>query len=255
MAANQIIELLASRHWQDIFVSECKNGSSDGGHLRLDGWAMKKSWVHPLTIGYEVKVSRSDFVGDEKWRGYLQYCNEFYFVCPSGLIRPDELPDDTGLLWVAKTGTRLFRKKKPVYRTKTNLLDIYKYVLMCRTRIVHSAYYPERRNVAEWREWLAEKDEKKKLGYNVSRKIRELVATRIDKVEADRKWTAAENEKLTYFKDELKKLGFDRVPDHWKLDNKIKDLNRVLPEDFERSLNRIKTDIEKVLSTINSKDA
>lgn len=35
-----------------------------------------------------------------------------YFVCPNGIIQPDELPPDIGLKWVAKTGTRLFTKRK-----------------------------------------------------------------------------------------------------------------------------------------------
>lgn len=67
-----ITDLLIARHAGDVFVPECKNGStwetyySDQRLLKLDGWAMKKSWKNPCMTGYEIKVDRSDFLNDEK---------------------------------------------------------------------------------------------------------------------------------------------------------------------------------------------
>src|SRR5262245_37558363 len=86
--------MLSQRHLGDVFVPECKTGSTGEGLLKLDAWAMKKSWADPLTWGYEIKVSRSDFTGDQKWHNYLRYCSEFYFVAPLGLIDVDELPPE-----------------------------------------------------------------------------------------------------------------------------------------------------------------
>src|SRR5690242_5105664 len=109
-----IRKLLAAKHAEDVLVPECKDGPTQGGsHRRMDAWVMSKSWANPCVTGYEIKVSRSDFLGDEKWRTYLPLCNEFYFVAPSGIIEPDELPPEAGLLCVSSTGTVLFRKKKP----------------------------------------------------------------------------------------------------------------------------------------------
>lgn len=89
-----------------VAVSEIKSGWSGeipdaigfrymGGEKELDG-----SFV------VEVKTSRADFLADKrkphrngqtsgigKWRFYL---------CPEGLIQPDELPDQWGLLYVTK---------------------------------------------------------------------------------------------------------------------------------------------------------
>ena len=80
--------LLKYRHKDDIFVTECKTGSSWFSEIQmLDGWAMKKKWSQPLSVGYEIKISRGDFLNDNKWMGYLPYCNELYFVCPVGLIK------------------------------------------------------------------------------------------------------------------------------------------------------------------------
>ena len=109
--ASEILRLLRSRHKDDVFVDEVKTGPTGNGLLILDAWAMKKSWSRPSTIGYEIKVSRSDFTRDSKWHGYLDYCNEFYFVAPPGIIRPDELPPEAGLLTVASTKTKVFTKK------------------------------------------------------------------------------------------------------------------------------------------------
>lgn len=59
---------------------------------------------------YEIKVSRSDFLVDadkkEKHDTYRRGAlidripNRFYYVCPNGLIQPNEVPDYAGLLWI-----------------------------------------------------------------------------------------------------------------------------------------------------------
>ncbi len=250
VTAKDIVNKLAEKHWQDVFVAECKDGSSGGGHLRMDAWVMKKSWANPLTIGYEVKVSRQDFLNDEKWRGYLPYCNEFYFVCPSGLIQPDEIGDGIGLMWLAKTGTRLLRKKKAVYRDDLNQLDVYKYIIMCRSVIKDNSFdslESKQDNVTYWRSWLEDKDENKDLGRRVGRKIRELVISRIDQVDSKNRILKAENRKLAHVKAELKKMGFETVPQEWQLDRKVEELKRVLPDNFCRDLRNIKKCIEGVL--------
>lgn len=136
LTAKDIILLLAKRHKNDVFVSECKTGSSQYSKtVRFDAWVMKKSWLNPCTIGYEIKVSRSDFTSDTKWQKYLDYCNEFYFVCPDGLIRKEELPKGVGLLWVSRNAKTLYRKRF----AETNNIQIpdsiFRYILMSRTTI------------------------------------------------------------------------------------------------------------------------
>jgi len=76
--AHQLVDLLAAKHSEDVFVPECKLGPSYGdGNGRIDAWAMAKSWAHPLVNAYETKVSRSDFLNDNKWQMYLPFCNQF----------------------------------------------------------------------------------------------------------------------------------------------------------------------------------
>lgn len=73
------------------FITECKTCSTyfpdPQGLLKFDGLAITKSYTKPNIIGYEIKVSRNDFLQDNKWHLYLQYCNEFYFVVPKGLVK------------------------------------------------------------------------------------------------------------------------------------------------------------------------
>ena len=113
MKAKDILSVLERRHKGDVFIPECKTGPSWlNNNLRImDAWVMKRSWSDLRTWAYEIKVSRSDFLRDDKWREYLPYCNEFYFVCPWGLIDPEEVEDPAGLLWITKTGGRAYMKK------------------------------------------------------------------------------------------------------------------------------------------------
>lgn len=95
--------------------SMCAAGSATISPASSDALAIKRSWTSPCITGYEVKVSRQDFLSDDKWPGYLDYCHRFYFACPAGLISPDEVHRDVGLVWVRENGT-LYTKKKSLFR-------------------------------------------------------------------------------------------------------------------------------------------
>jgi hypothetical protein len=175
--ADTLLALLAAKHSDAVFVAECKTGSSWDGCRRLDAWALLKTWSPPTAIGYEVKVSRSDFLQDQKWPTYLPFCHELYFVCPPKLIAVEELPSEVGLMWSA--GSRLLTKRKAVRREPTAgaLVSLMSYVLMSRTRIVGDMWEANRRDPAEhWRAWLADREEGQRLGVEVSRRIRKIVS-------------------------------------------------------------------------------
>lgn len=136
--ASDIVKLLGERHRKDVFVPECKNGPTWGALnlLRLDAWALRRSWSHFATFGYEVKVTRSDFERDHKFVGYQDLCHHFSFVCPSKLIVGPELPPGVGLIWVSDKG-KLVTKVKPQRRDPDDksLTLLLAYVLMSRSKI------------------------------------------------------------------------------------------------------------------------
>lgn len=169
-----IQRLLASRHTKDVFITNVKTGSSWGvGCQQIDAWAMKRSWAHPLISGYEIKISRGDFMRDEKWREYLHYCNAFYFVCPHGIIQPEELPAEAGLLVVSKGGLRLFTKKKAPHREVTVPEEMWRHIIMSRTRITRGiGGDPEKQTGRErWTEWLKHKKIDRQFGYDVGKAL------------------------------------------------------------------------------------
>lgn len=219
--------------------------------MRLDGWAMKRSWSNPLVSGYEVKVSRSDFLRDDKWMAYLPLCNELYFVCPSGLIEPHEIGENVGLLWAAKTGGRLFTKKKAVWRNVVVPEEVYRYILMSRTRIVEPNAPMEssrERRMEECRAFLAAKAEDKSLGWTVGKAVREHVRS-------VRQESEALKAKMLEYDELLKMLGEMGIsPNAWQLNRRVKDrlseLNKVIPVDLEMQITRLSQDLKRVQETI-----
>ena len=112
--AGQVLRLLAARHAKDVFVPECKTGETWRRTMhRADAWAMNRSWVNLTFSGYEIKVSREDFVGDDKWPAYLPLCHQFWFATAPGVIHgKDEVPAAAGWLEMTGGGGRLLVRKK-----------------------------------------------------------------------------------------------------------------------------------------------
>ena len=94
--------------WGSIYIPEYTHGS-----LRVDALILdtRTRWAR----GFEVKVSRSDFLADEKWKLYTQFCSSLSIACPSGLIQREEVGDPFGLLWIGRErfGTTATWVKKP----------------------------------------------------------------------------------------------------------------------------------------------
>jgi len=242
MNARDILNLLARKHSSDIFIDECKDGPTQyGSHYRLDGWAMKRSWANPQVVGYEIKVSRSDFLQDDKWPNYLGLCNQLYFVCPTGLIEKPEIPDGVGLMWVAKTGTRLYTKLKAPYREVDIPESLWRYILMCRCVITRENAIESPRNY--WEQWLIDKKLDWSFGHHVSKSIRERVKKEVEDVRD-------ENKRLT---DRMS--GYDSVirflesididpSDRWGVSEytvrkKLEEARAVLPDGIVHDLNKL----------------
>ena len=234
--ANDIVKLLRQRHAEDVFVSECKNGPSQvGSHLRLDGWAMKKSWASPLVIGYEVKVSRSDFLRYDKWRGYLPMCNCLYFVTAPGVAQESEIPEECGLIVTSTNGARLLTKKKAPYREVLIPESVFRYIIMCRARIGGEMDFEnlQASRRAFWESWLKEKQWNREIGYQVRRELARVVEKAVKEAEELR----AEYDGYEAARKALRDLGisgYEAASGYVEscIRRKVDALNELLPEDF-----------------------
>lgn len=235
MTANTILNLLLKRHKDDICVSECKGGPTWTAVKtpRFDLWAMKRSYTKPMTWIYEIKVSRQDFLRDDKWQGYLKYCTDFYFTAPYGVIDVFEVPEQAGLLLSSKNGTRLYCKKKAPHRDVKIPDSVLKYIIMSRSRIVGSNYYNIKNDKKEyWQQWFDEKNENQELGYNVSRKIRQLYDKNVKLVKMNQDRIENHLKELEAVKRILKELGFNENNLGWRYDEKLRERIEEINEGF-----------------------
>lgn len=236
ITAMSIVDLLATKHREDVFVPECKIGASGVGCLRLDGWAIKTSWSNPLVVGYEIKVSVADFRNDDKWLGYLPYCNQFYFVSPPGVINKDEVPEQAGLLWVTKTGSRLYMKKKAPYREVVIPEDIYRYVLFHRINIAGEYGYGNKKAIIE--QWLKDSEYDYRAGQAFSKKIAEKIDRDIKNVKIQNDKLKHQNESLEEIKQMIKDMGIE-IDSYWlgtEVKRKLEGVRDVVPYDVDKSI-------------------
>lgn len=252
MTAQEIVAVLADKHAEDVFVPECKDGPTQlMGHLRLDAWAMRKSWSNPTTYGYEVKVSRADFLRDDKWHAYLNLCSQFFFVCPHGLISAAELPPEAGLLWVSQTGSRLFVKKKAQHRGDVQIPEtLFRYVLMCRASIRREYNDNERHTGAWWKRWLEQGAQDIETGKIIGRKLRELVSKKVDEKTCENERLKKEIENVAETVAILKRLGFDPKTGYvseWSISDRLKKLQEVFPGHLKVSL----VELERAIMQVN----
>lgn len=177
ITAHTILKMLEKKHDQDVFVPECKDGATWGrSHNRLDAWTMNRSWSNMCFTGYEIKVSRGDFLQDSKYTEYLPTCNKLYFVCPPKMIGVSEIPLEVGLMYTTKNGTGLMTKKKAVHREIEVPKDLLLYVLMSRVKVCDNSNM----STAEyWSDWVKSNRRELDTGRLASKKIRKVVNEKI----------------------------------------------------------------------------
>jgi hypothetical protein len=118
--AGRVLRALRLRHqppeW--VFIVEAPILTPDAGLVHIDALALNCYWSEKYRrVGYEVKVSRGDFLGElkqpEKTRRSATCCSHFFFAVPSGLVKPTEIPDPYGLITVGpKGGARIAKRSK-----------------------------------------------------------------------------------------------------------------------------------------------
>ena len=239
ITSEDIKKLLSKKHGDDVFVTECKLGPSWGGTQRIDAWVMPKSWAHMNTIAYEIKVSRSDFLNDNKWRTYLDFCHSFYFVCPTNLISAEELPEEAGLMWVSPSGKKLYTKKKAPLRDTVIPSTLFYYLLMWRTKLhdKERAEYSTDGKKKILKEYVKDKKWNQAWGHSFGKRLSKVISDELDKVKS-------ENNKL-----------LEAVEGYKNIEKFLKE-NNMYNADFYSGFNfedRIKRDVERLQKPFDGK--
>ncbi len=89
--------------------------------LRAD--ILSLSWKDKVTV-IELKTCREDFEKDEKWQKYMDFCDYFWFMCPEGVIKEQEIPENVGLIYVSlKSENPYFTIKKRPSKLKPKYIN------------------------------------------------------------------------------------------------------------------------------------
>ncbi|WP_238649740.1 hypothetical protein [Paenibacillus piscarius] len=225
--ADLIKKALADRHKDDFFMTEVKDGPTQSvrHHLKLDALAIRKSWSKPLLSGYEIKVSRSDFLRDDKWMGYLPLCHEFSFVCPAGLIKPEELPEQVGLIYYNPEKETLLTKRKAVYRLVDIPANMLMYIIMNRLDNDRHPFFSDQREQIE--AYIKDKVNR----YNLSESYKHKIAVRLADMEKEVAEIRRKNERFDKTQaayDRLRKLAEQAGCHGWFGDGWVDELEQML---------------------------
>lgn len=130
-AADIHAALRVMRGWGNVYVPEFTWHG-----LRIDAALIdvRERWI----MGFEVKVSRSDFLRDEKWQLYSQFCSSLAIVCPAGLIQKEEVADPFGLLYIDKDkygATWKWEKKAKRFQRRDSLAWTWTYLSVLEAEI------------------------------------------------------------------------------------------------------------------------
>lgn len=99
--------------------------------LRID--AVLVDYHQRKVRGFEIKVSREDFLQDKKWQLYSQFCSELSIVCPAELLQPEEIKSPFGLLWIGPNGEYWWKRRPKNIQHREALAWTWRYLEILET--------------------------------------------------------------------------------------------------------------------------
>lgn len=106
----------SGQEWAIFF--EVADASGSGNKRYADAVAMNLWPSRGLELhGFEIKVSRSDWLSElknpAKSEPVQKYCDRWWIICPSGIIKPGELPPTWGHYEISDSGQITEKVKAP----------------------------------------------------------------------------------------------------------------------------------------------
>lgn len=108
---HQVLTALKTKYPPPAYAFFAHVGNSTGFATRIaDAIVMSLYPSRGLTIaGFEIKVSRSDWLRERsdpaKAEAIAQHCDHWWIAAAAGVVNPDELPPNWGLIVAKSTGT------------------------------------------------------------------------------------------------------------------------------------------------------
>ena len=105
-----------------VIIEELRVGTGAGhnNEQRIDVFIISQNIKH-VKIVLEIKISRSDFLHEIKQplkrRSGLRLSNLFYFYVPKGLVKPEEIPPECGLLEFDPNGKESWGQRRLIHET------------------------------------------------------------------------------------------------------------------------------------------
>lgn len=201
-----ITQALSLRYSDHIFASQVKLGSA--GSKIIDAVAVKKTWTPVTVIGHEIKVTRADFLSDNKYPEYMKTCTNFYFVVPNGIVKDGEIPENVGLMIYYPESNTLKVKKKAPYLKNEVSSEMLLHIMFWKME-----QYARPKTRQEHLDDIKAKVEMGKYGHQIATKIANLNDQLRMKSQRD-EWLALSNE----FQER-----FGYKPSRWEILNLIPD--------------------------------
>lgn len=249
--ADEIKYALSKRNYEELFLTEVKTGPSTMSEtLRFDAFSIKKSWTKPCFTGYEVKVSRNDFLHDDKYIHYRDYCNRLYIVCPKDLIQLEEIPEDIGLIYYNPDKKTLFTKRVARLREIEMPGSLLYYILLSRISDDQHPFFSSKREYIE--SYIEDKAERSQLAYKFNNKLTKQVQEANDKVQ-DAELKLQNYQRKADERDAIVKLMQEKGFLSWDynvIDELKKAFERQYPQEFCRAVSEIDNDMRKIKSII-----
>lgn len=120
-ASQKVNEMIRAQHPTPEWACaiECQLGDK-----RADGLAVRMGFNPGWTVGYEVKLTRADFLREikhpDKRNELFKATHEAYFIAPHGVLDVSELPEGWGWLEFTQSGLKV--RHAPQQRTPENRL-------------------------------------------------------------------------------------------------------------------------------------
>lgn len=147
MKTTEIQDALLKNYYQRGHIYCCTNFSGTG-YDEADLMSVSGTM---MVYEFEVKISRSDFKADfkkdfkhKRLSGELPLLsgwkipNRFYYVCPEGMIRIDEVPVYAGLIYVEPAGFLNEVKKAPMIHKEKDGINVI--TRMCQTHTARAIF-------------------------------------------------------------------------------------------------------------------